>query len=259
MHDSAAGAEADTQTWLARLRVVLVETSHPGNIGASARAMKTMGLRQLVLVRPRYFPSAEATARASGADNLLQEARVVDSLEAAIADCGLVFGTTARPRHLEWPVLTPREAAAQAAAQPGRSDIAVVFGREQSGLANEELALCQRAIRIPTASDFSSLNLAQAVQLCAYELRVQALGGSASIGGDEEPLATTAELAALVEHTKRAMEVVDYFRPARPKHLPLRLQRLVARPGLTQSEVQILRGFLTKVEKLAGGGVSDDT
>lgn len=240
------------RAWLARLRVVLVETSHPGNIGASARAMKTMGLRQLVLIRPKQFPSAEATARASGADDLLQAARVVDTLEEAIADCGLVFGTTARMRHLEWPVLTPREAAAWGAAQPTRDDIAIVFGREQSGLSNEELALCQRAIRIPTAAEFSSLNLAQAVQICAYELRVQALGDSAPVGGDEDPLATTAELAALVEHAKRAMELVDYFHPERPKLLPQRLQRLVARPGLTQSEVRILRGFLTKIEKLPG-------
>ncbi len=239
-----------TRAALARLRVVLVETSHPGNIGATARAMKTMGLRQLVLVRPRLFPSAEATARASGADDLLQGARVVDDLGAAIADCGLVFGTTARPRHLEWPVMTPREAAGWAAAQPTPADVALVFGREQSGLSNDELALCQRAIRIPTATEFSSLNLAQAVQICAYEWRVHVLGEAApSGGGDEDPLATTAELAGLVEHAKRAMQSVDYFKPERPKLLPIRLQRLVARPGLTQSEVRILRGFLTAIER----------
>lgn len=242
-----------TQAALARLRVVLVETSHPGNIGAAARAMKTMGLQQLVLVRPRLFPSAEATARASGADDLLQAARVVDDLGAAIADCGLVFGTTARPRHLEWPVLTPRVAAAWSAAQPTRADVAIVFGREQSGLSNEELALCQRAIRIPTAATFSSLNLAQAVQICAYEWRVQALGEAVPANEDEEPLATTAELAGLVEHAKRAMQAVDYFKPERPKLLPTRLQRLVARPGLTQSEVRILRGFLTAIEKAVRG------
>lgn len=240
---------ADPRAWLSRLRVVLVETSHPGNIGAAARAMKTMGLRQLVLVQPKRFPCAEATARASGADDLLQAARVVDSLDAAVADCGLVFGTTARMRHLEWPVMTPREAAAWAAAQPTRADIALVFGREQSGLSNEELALCQRAIRIPANPEFSSLNLAQAVQLCAYEMRVLALGDAAPVGGDEDPLATTAELTALVEHAKRAMQAVDYFRPERPKLLPQRLQRLVARPGLTQSEVRILRGFLTAIER----------
>jgi len=241
------------QAWLGRIRVVLVETSHPGNIGAAARAMKTMGLRQLVLVRPRLFPSAEATARASGADDLLQAARVVDDIESAIADCGLVFGTTARMRHLEWPVMTPREASNWAAAQPTQADIALLFGREQSGLSNEELALCQRAIRIPTATDFSSLNLAQAVQICAYELRVQVLGDEVPLGGDEDPLATTAELAGLVEHAKRVMQLVDYFKPERPKLLPSRLQRLVARPGLTQSEVRILRGFLTKIEKFGRG------
>jgi len=248
--------DADPQTmqaWLARLRVVLVETSHPGNIGAAARAMKTMGLRQLVLVRPQRFPSADATARASGADDVLQAARVVDDIASAIDDCGLVFGTTARPRHLEWPVMTPREAAAWAAAQSTPADIAILFGREQAGLSNDELALCQRAIRIPTDAAFSSLNLAQAVQICAYELRMQALGGIEPAGGDEDPLATTGELAGLVDHAKRAMQAVDYFKPARPKLLPTRLQRLVARPGLTQSEVRILRGFLTAIEKAVRG------
>jgi len=242
-----------TSGLLSRTRVVLVETSHPGNIGAAARAMKTMGLRQLVLVRPRLFPSAEATARASGADDLLQAAVVVESLEAAIADCGLVLGTTARMRHLEWPVFAPREAAAWTLAQPTSGDVALVFGREQSGLANEELALCQRAIRIPTAPDFSSLNLGQAVQICAYEFRLAALGDAVPPPVEEDPLATPAELAALVEHAKRAMATVDYYDPARPKLLPVRLQRLVARPGLARSEVQILRGFLTGVEKLADG------
>jgi len=240
---------------LARVRVVLVETSHPGNIGAAARAMKTMGLGKLTLVSPRLFPSAEATARASGADDVLQAATVVGSLAEAVADCGLVLGTTARTRHLEWPVLSPREAAAWSVAQPTTEDIALVFGREQSGLSNEELAQCQRAIRIPTSPHFSSLNIAQAVQICVYEMRLQALGAALPAPAiADEPLATTGELAALVEHAKRVMEQVDYFKPDRPKLLPQRLQRLVARPGLTHSEVQILRGFLTKVEKHTKGG-----
>lgn len=240
---------------LARVRVVLVETSHPGNIGAAARAMKTMGLGKLTLVSPRLFPSAEATARASGADDVLQAATVVGSLAEAVADCGLVLGTTARTRHLEWPVLSPREAAAWSVAQPTTEDIAIVFGREQSGLSNEELAQCQRAIRIPTSPHFSSLNIAQAVQICVYEMRLQALGAALPAPAvADEPLATTGELAALVEHAKRVMEQVDYFKPDRPKLLPQRLQRLVARPGLTHSEVQILRGFLTKVEKYTKGG-----
>lgn len=235
---------------LARVRLVLVETSHPGNIGATARAMKTMGLAQLVLVRPRFFPSAEATARASGADNLLQAAVVVDSLEAAVADCSLVLGTTARPRHLELPVLTPREAAGWVAMQSATATIALVFGREQAGLSNDELARCQRAIRIPTAADFSSLNIAQAVQICAYEFRLQALNERAVQAVESgDPPATAGELTALVEHAKRTMTRVDYFDPARPKLLPQRLLRLVNRPGLAHSEVQILRGFLTAVDE----------
>lgn len=240
---------------LSRVRVVLVETSHPGNVGAAARALKTMGLGKLTLVRPRLFPSAEATVRASGADDVLQAATVVDTLAEAVADCGLVLGTTARTRHLEWPILTPRAAAAWSVAQPTTGDIALVFGREQSGLSNEELAQCQRAIRIPTSPEFCSLNIAQAVQICVYEMRLQALGEALPAPtAAEEPLATSGELAALVEHAKRVMEQVDYFKPDRPKLLPQRLQRLVTRPGLTHSEVQILRGFLTKVEKGIGRG-----
>ncbi len=228
--------------------VVLIETSHPGNIGAAARAMKTMGLGQLVLVNPRVFPSAEATARASGADNLLVDARVVASLDEAVADCGLVFGTTARPRYLDLAVTPPREAAAWAAAAPGDARIAIVFGREQTGLTNDELMRCQRAVRIPTDGDFSSLNIAQAVQICAYEWRLAALEGAAPAGAETETLATAAELAGLIKHAKATMTRVDYFKPARPKRLPDRLARLVGGAHLRHTEVQILRGFLTAVD-----------
>ncbi len=234
---------------LARTRIVLVETSHPGNIGAAARAMKTMGLQQLVLVNPKRFPSAEATARASGADNLLVAARVVESLPEAVADCGLVLGTTARPRYLDLPVTPPRDAASFAAAEAGEAPVAIVFGREQTGLTNEELLCCQRAIRIPTDGSFSSLNLAQAVQICAYEWRLAALAGAAPTVGEADVLATAAELAGLVEHAKRTMTRVDFFHPERPKRLPDRLARLVGGTHLRHTEVQILRGFLTAVEE----------
>lgn len=234
---------------LARTRIVLVETSHPGNIGAAARAMKTMGLKDLVLVNPKRFPSAEATARASGADNLLVAARVVTSLPDAVADCGLVLGTTARPRYLDLTVTPPREAAAFAASETADTPVAIVFGREQTGLTNEELLCCQRAIRIPTDAAFSSLNLAQAVQICAYEWRLAALAGAVPAGEGAETLATAAELAGLVEHAKRAMIRVDFFKPERPKRLPDRLARLVGGAHLRHTEVQILRGFLTAVEE----------
>ena len=235
---------------LERTLVVLVETSHPGNIGAAARAMKTMGLRQLALVRPRAFPSAEATARASGADDLLMQARVVDSLAEAVSDCGVVIGTTARPRYLEWPIMAPREAATWAAGTAAAGRIALVFGREQTGLTNEELTACHQAIRIPTSGEFSSLNLAQAVQICAYEWRLAALSDAAPVVlPSEDRFATAAELAGLVEHAKATMALVDYFDPARPKRLPDRLARLAGGLQLRHSEVQILRGFLTAVDE----------
>jgi tRNA (cytidine32/uridine32-2'-O)-methyltransferase len=242
---------------LANIRVVLVETSHPGNIGAAARAMKSMGLRQLALVNPREFPSAAATARASGADDLLVSASVHASLEAAIADCGVVIGTTARARHLEWPVVTPREIAPWLLPQASTGSAALVFGREQSGLSNEELALCQRAIRIPTNPAFSSLNVAQAVQVCAYELRLAAMGNF-SVATNSDPRATAADLAGAAEHLLAVMAKVDFYHPTRPKLLPMRVQRFLNSNDLYRSEVQILRGFLTAIEDSLADGKSVD-
>ncbi len=233
---------------LARIRIVLVEPSHPGNIGATARAMKAMGLGQLALVNPRDFPSATATARASGADDLLVSARLYPSLEAAIADCGVVVGTTARTRHLEWPVLSPRELAPWLLAQSLRVDAALVFGREQAGLSNVELSLCQRAVRIPTNPEFSSLNIAQAVQVCAYELRVAALTNARSQTVEGEPLANVAELTGATTHLLSVMSQVSFYDPERPKLLPMRLQRFLNGNQIRRSEVQILRGFLTDIE-----------
>ena len=163
-------------TPLHRIRIVLVEPTHPGNIGAAARAMKAMGLDRLCLVAPRRFPSAEATARAAGADDVLHAARLVESLDDALADCGLVLGTTARSRRIEWPVLDAREGARRAVAQAARTPVAVVFGRESAGLTNAELDRCHALIRIPAATGFSSLNVAAAVQILAYEMRVATPG-----------------------------------------------------------------------------------
>lgn len=235
-------------TLLPRILIVLVETSHPGNIGATARAMKTMGLNRLALVNPREFPAAAATARASGADDILMRATRHHDLAHAIADCGMVVGTTARPRHLEWPVSGPRELALALLALPDSTHCALIFGREQSGLSNDELALCQRVIRVPTEDSFSSLNIAQAVQICAYELRMAALMVSPKTV-DDEPLATSREVAEAIQHLTRVMEGVGFFNPARPKLLPIRLQRLLNRSDLRCSEVRILRGFLTAIEE----------
>ena len=168
-------------TLLHRIRIVLVEPTHPGNIGAAARAMKAMGLDRLCLVAPRRFPGAEATARAAGADDVLQAARIVESLDDALADCGLVLGTTARSRRIEWPVLDAREGARRAVAQAARAPVAVVFGRESAGLANAELDRCHALVRIPAAGRFSSLNVAAAVQILAYEMRIATHGKDAGV------------------------------------------------------------------------------
>jgi len=253
---------------LDNVTVVLVGTTHPGNIGAAARAMKTMGLTRLALVAPRHFPHAEATARASGADDVLAGAAVYDSLAAALAGHVLAFGTTARARRLEWPVLDPRETAVEIARESERGRVALVFGREQSGLSNDELALTQRAVRIPTAEQYASLNLAQAVQVLAYEVgyvvhaaRQAAEGegaGRTPKAAADRP-ATADEVAGLAGHLERAMVRVGYLDPARPKLMRRRLGRLGARARFLNSEVQFLRGFLTRVdERIPASGSGED-
>ncbi len=231
-------------TWKSRLRVVLVGTTHPGNIGAAARAMKTMGLERLYLVAPERFPCAEATARAAGADDLLQAAVCCDSLVEALADCAWAVGTSARSRHIAWPTLTPEGCAQQAIACASEGEVALVFGRERAGLSNAELDLCQAVVHIPTNPDFSSLNLASAVQILAYEL---------SRAGAEEPVETPArESAASVEemerfyvHLEEVLLAIRYLDPRAPKRLMRRMRRLYGRARPLESEVSILRGILT--------------
>ncbi|MFT4560635.1 MAG: TrmH family RNA methyltransferase [Gammaproteobacteria bacterium] len=236
------------------VRIVLVGTSHAGNIGSSARAMRAMGFRHLSIVSPRHFPSADATAMASGADDLLAQAQVTDSLEEALSGCTMVFGTTARDRHLEWPVISPAQAAGEAAATVTQGPVAFVFGREQSGLTNAELDLCQRAVRIPTESSFSSLNLSQAVQICVYELRMAFLQRSPpklpiERGEPADPIAGAAAIDLLHRHFIETMAAVGYFDPANPRLLERRLKRLLIGANMRQSEAQILRGFLTGVDR----------
>ncbi|MEQ8231193.1 MAG: TrmH family RNA methyltransferase, partial [Gammaproteobacteria bacterium] len=188
--------------------------------------------------------------RAAGADDILARARVHETLDAALAGVRTVYGTTARTRHIDWPAQTPREAAADIAASD--DEVAIVFGRERSGLTNEELDRCQRAIHIPTSAEFRSLNLAQAVQICAYEV---ALAGAARPAqpaiarGADDPPASAAELEGLRAHCLAVMAAVGYYDPARPKLLERRLQRLFNRAGLLHSESQILRGFFAAIEQ----------
>ena len=174
------------------VKIVLVGTTHPGNIGATARAMKNMGLSDLALVRPKFFPHEDAEARASGADDLLQSAQVVESLDEALADCSYVAGTSARSRTIGWPTMAPRECAERLVAESRQGCPAIVFGPEKSGLTNDDLDRCHTLLRIPTNPDFSSLNLAMAVQVLTYELRVAAMEHTAADSGhdDHVPLAT---------------------------------------------------------------------
>jgi len=234
------------------IRIVLLETSHPGNIGAAARAMKTMGLDRLTLVRPGDFPSAAATARAAGADDLLVNAVVVGSLAEAIGDCSLVVGTSARARSLEWPLLSPRECAAQVVAQAARAQAAVVFGRENSGMNNAELDLCHALVRIPSNPAFSSLNLGAAVQLIAYEVALAAAGGE-PVPATEHVPAPAQEMQRLYEHLEAALVELDFLDPDKPKLLMRRLRRLFNRARPDPSEVQILRGILTAAQAAAKG------
>jgi TrmH family RNA methyltransferase len=233
---------------LARVRVVLVRPQHPGNIGAAARAMKTMGLMDLRLVQPRQFPAAEATARASGADDVLAQARIHDSLSEALAGSRLVLGASARLRELPWQEITVREAGLLAAGAATSGEAALVFGAERMGLSNEELALCQRQMVIPANPQYASLNLAAAVQLVCYELRM-ALLGTVEFGTSTEDPATTEEVELLVQHVERSMLRVGFLDPKQPGMLLLRLRRLLARARLERPEMQILRGWLRAVDQ----------
>ncbi len=236
---------------LNNIRIVLVETSHPGNIGAAARAMKTMGLSNLVLIKPRFFPHEDATAFASGAAGVLENARLCDSLAEAVADCRWVVGTTARRRTVAAPVAAPQEVIPELYRQAQRDHVALVFGRERTGLTNEELDLCQKGIEIPTNPDYSSLNLAAAVQVLSYELRKAALSYDEEVAEDEpvsDPPASAEQLEGFYEHLQRVMIDTGFLDPAYPKHLMRRLRRLFSRAQPDEREVNILRGILSSVE-----------
>lgn len=245
---------------LERVRIVLVNTTHTGNIGGAARAMKNMGLSQLTLVAPKKNPDAEAYARSSRADELLDQAVIVGDLEAAVADCQLVIGTSARQRNLCWPLITPRQMAdevAQAAQRQPDAQIALVFGREDRGLTNEELALCHFHVNIPTEESFSSLNVAAAVQVLAYELRVKWLelekAGLPDWQDDwDVDWADAAGVERFYQHLEQVLIGLDFYDPDNPRNLMQRLRRLYQRARLDQTELNVLRGILTATEKAAG-------
>ena len=239
------------------IRIVLVEPSHPGNIGAVARAMKNMGLEQLVLVNPRQFPHSEAIARASGADDVLARARVVPTVREALEGCGFVVATTSRPRDQYFRVADVREAAERVLQEAWHAPAAVLFGSERAGLSNEQLEAAHLLIQIPASAAYPSLNLAMAVQIVAYEL-FRARGVQIDTAPAAGPLADPVEMERLYEHLAQVLEEVDFRdRTQGGTHLMARLRRLFQRAALDRNEVNILRGILTAVQsrrRRAGAG-----
>ena len=234
---------------LSRIRIVLVAPSHPGNIGAAARAMHTMGLARLVLVAPRHFPDPEADARATGATAILDNTHIVATLDDALAGAALSIGLSARSREFAGRVLAVRAAAHEAIATAARGEVALVFGSELSGLSNAELERCALVATIPANPGYASLNLAAAVQVAAYELRVAARGGEVWRAPRFAP-ATADEIAALHAHAERTLVAMRLLNPAMPKRLLPRLRRLFARAGLEKEELNILRGILARIDQL---------
>ncbi|MCC5870146.1 MAG: tRNA (cytosine(32)/uridine(32)-2'-O)-methyltransferase TrmJ [Gammaproteobacteria bacterium] len=250
MNDPAPSSPPSLDWLPVPLRVVLLRTTHPGNIGAAARAMKTMGLRELVLVSPRAFPHDEATARASGADDVLAAARVCGDLDEALTGCRLVMGASARLRSVAWPQLAPPQAAARLLADGAQGPVALLFGTEKSGLSNEELDRCQVLVNIPANAQYSSLNLSMAVQVLAYELRMAWLAGAHGAPAREVPLARAEDLARFYEHLQRVLTNAGFLDPAQPRQLMRRLRRLFARAEPDEQELNILRGMLSAVDPL---------
>ena len=230
------------------IRIILVGTTHPGNIGAVARAMKNMGLHDLVLVSPRYFPHEDATARASGADNVLASARVVSTLDEALSDCTYVAGASARSRTIGWPSMVPRECAARLVEESRNGTVAAVFGPEKAGLTNDDLDRCHTLLTIPTDPAFSSLNLAMAVQILTYELRVAAMDVPEPSRHTDVPLASGDELRYFYTHLEQVLSVSGFLDPDNPRHTMRRLRRLVGRAEPDKNEINILRGILASLD-----------
>lgn len=238
-----------------RLRFVLVRTSHPGNIGSAARAMRTMGFARMELVQPARFPDREANALAAGADDVLANAGVHAELVDGLADCSLALGLSARRRGVTLPELSPREGAQQALAALIRGEqVALLFGNERSGLENEELARCHAMVRIPSVDDFSSLNLAQAVQVMAYELRMAMLGDEPPSPPPEhdEPPADAAQMEQFYRHLAQTLDDIEFHKGREPTTIMLRLRKLFQRAQPDQRELRVLHGILADAQRMAG-------
>ena len=232
------------------VKVVLVGTTHPGNIGATARAMKNMGILDLALVEPKEFPSDVATFRSKAAKDILEKASVHTSLEEAISECELVVGTSARGRTVPWPVLNPREAAEEMHKSSLNGKVAIVFGREDRGLTNEELGLCNFHVHIPSDPEYSSLNLSQAVQILAYEIRLSYLQDR---NVNEEywdvELANNEQTERLINHMDELMQEVDFYDVENPRKLLVRVRRFFKRSKIDVMEANIFRGLFATIQK----------
>jgi tRNA (cytidine32/uridine32-2'-O)-methyltransferase len=235
-------------------RFVLVRTSHPGNIGGAARAIRTMGFQRLELVTPYRFPDPEANALAAGADDVLEQAGIHRELVDGLAGTSLALGLSARRRGVNLPELSPREAAQQVLAAAARGEqVALVFGNERTGLENEELARCHAMVRIPSVDDFSSLNLSQAVQVMAYELRVAMLGDTpASVPLHEEPPADAARMEQFYVHLAQTLDDIEFHKGREPTTIMLRLRKLFQRAQPDERELRVLHGILADAQRMAG-------
>jgi len=237
-------------TLLDQIRVVLVEPEHPGNIGAAARAMKTMGLHSLHVVNPARFPDPQADWRAAGAIKIIESATVHEKLDSAIEDCGYVVGTSARARYVPIPLVTAQEFGELLKEGIGTDlPIAILFGRETNGLSNEELQRCNRHIRIPASEDYKSLNLAMAVQVVAYEV-FKSCGELKNISKQwDREYASAGDVELMTLHLEKVCDEIGYFREGRPRHAMVRFRRMFNRLELDETEVKLLRGFLNHVER----------
>jgi len=248
-------------TMLKNVKIVLIETTHPGNIGAAARAMKNMSLERLCLVSPKAFPHADATARAAGADSILERCQVYDSLDQALSGCRLVVGASARLRTVEWPQLLPRACAEEVWREAQQGEVAILFGRESSGLRNSELDRCQYLVHIPANPEYSSLNIAQALQVIAYEIHLQSLSGAAEAAEAADQVATADQMEGFFLHLQQAMEDTGFSNPGQSGKLQRRLRRLFFRARPDREEINILRGILSAAQgrKSMRRAAPDDT
>ena len=233
------------------IRIVLVHPTHPGNVGATARAMKNMSLRSLYLVSPENFPSPQATDRAVGADDILQNAMICPSIDEALRGCHLVIGTSARQRRIEWPELDPETSARRLVDGAQHGPVALLFGQERTGLLNAELDRCHFVVTIPADEEYSSLNLACAVQILAYEIHRAALSGTTASARDsrEGKPVSAEDMQRFYRHLEEVLQEIGFLDPANPRRLMRRVMRLFNRAGLDHNELNILRGILTSVQQ----------